>query len=185
MSEEMERVLKNLQHIKEIISVQQDLSKNTEIEQVVNIDALLDEAFLITGFNPGRHNIKVIKKYDKLKPILMNKIKVVQVLVNLLHNAKDSLAIANKPEKLLTLEFGPLKSNFYIKVIDNGIGISTKNLNNMFMHGFSTKEGGHGFGLHASAIAIKNLGGTMRAESDGEGKGATFTIILPYKLPRR
>jgi two-component system NtrC family sensor kinase len=55
----------------------------------------------------------------------------------------------------------------------------------MFMHGFSTKEGGHGFGLHASAIAIKNLGGTMRAESDGEGKGATFTIILPYKLPRR
>jgi NO-binding membrane sensor protein with MHYT domain len=185
ITEEMERVLKNLQHIKEIISVQQDLSKNTEIEQVVNIDALLDEAFLITGFNPGRHNIKVIKKYDKLKPILMNKIKVVQVLVNLLHNAKDSLAIANKPEKLLTLEFGPLKSNFYIKVIDNGIGISPKNLNNMFMHGFSTKEGGHGFGLHASAIAIKNLGGTMRAESDGEGKGATFTIILPYKLPRR
>ncbi len=186
LTTEMERVLKNLQHIKEIISVQQDMSKSVEQEQVVLMESLLDQAFLITGFEPSRHNIKVIKKYEKLKPLLVNKIKLVQVLVNLLHNAKDSIAIANKPEKLLTLTIGTCnKSNFYIAVTDNGVGISAKNLENMFMHGFSTKEGGHGFGLHASAIAIKNMGGTMKAESEGENKGATFTVILPYKLPRR
>jgi NO-binding membrane sensor protein with MHYT domain len=186
MTEEMERVLSNLQHIKEIITVQQGLSKSANLEQVVDLDALMDEAFLITGFDPGRHNIKVVKNYDKLKPLLVNKIKLVQVLVNLFHNAKDSLAVTNKLEKILTIEYGALKnSNFYIKVTDNGVGISAKNLNNIFMHGFSTKEGGHGFGLHASAIAIKNMGGSMKVESEGEGMGATFTIILPYKIPRR
>jgi C4-dicarboxylate-specific signal transduction histidine kinase len=116
---------------------------------------------------------------------LVNKIKLVQVLVNILLNAKDSLAVTNKLEKIITVEYGLVNnSNFYIKVTDNGVGISDKNLSNVFMHGFSTKEGGHGFGLHASALAIKNMGGTMKVESEGEGKGANFTIVLPYKLPR-
>jgi signal transduction histidine kinase len=66
-----------------------------------------------------------------------------------------------------------------ISVRDNGIGISAENLTRIFEHGFTTREGGHGFGLHSSALAASEMGGSLRVFSDGTGCGATFTIELP------
>jgi signal transduction histidine kinase len=68
-----------------------------------------------------------------------------------------------------------------ISVIDNGVGIPAENLTRIFQHGFTTRKDGHGFGLHSGAIAAKNLGGTLTAQSDGPGKGATFTLELPLQ----
>ena len=64
---------------------------------------------------------------------------------------------------------------------DTGIGIDPKNIDRIFSHGFTTKKDGHGFGLHSSAAAARQLGGTLRVSSDGLGKGATFTLDLPVK----
>jgi two-component system, NtrC family, sensor kinase len=68
-----------------------------------------------------------------------------------------------------------------IEVIDNGVGIAAENLTRIFQHGFTTRAEGHGFGLHSSAIAAAELGGSLRAESKGVGKGATFIIDLPFR----
>ncbi len=66
-----------------------------------------------------------------------------------------------------------------ISVIDNGVGIPPENLERIFAHGFTTKKYGHGFGLHGSVLAAKEMGGTLTAHSDGPGMGATFTLELP------
>jgi signal transduction histidine kinase len=66
-------------------------------------------------------------------------------------------------------------------VADNGVGISEDNLTKIFSHGFTTKEHGHGFGLHSSALAAKEIGGSLSVYSDGVGQGATFTLELPFK----
>jgi signal transduction histidine kinase len=68
-----------------------------------------------------------------------------------------------------------------IAVIDNGTGIAPENLSRIFSHGFTTKKLGHGFGLHSGALAARELGGTLKAHSDGPGLGATFTLTLPLE----
>ena len=68
-----------------------------------------------------------------------------------------------------------------IQVIDNGIGIPPENLTRIFAHGFTTRRDGHGFGLHSGSLAARELGGALSAHSDGPGKGATFTLTLPFR----
>ena len=70
-----------------------------------------------------------------------------------------------------------------VSVVDNGEGIAAEDLTRIFAHGFTTKKDGHGFGLHSSALAARELGGSLHAESAGPGKGATFTLALPLTSP--
>ncbi|HEY1313813.1 MAG TPA: ATP-binding protein, partial [Steroidobacteraceae bacterium] len=67
-----------------------------------------------------------------------------------------------------------------VGVIDNGVGIAPENMHRLFTHGFTTRASGHGFGLHSGALAAQELGGTLSVKSDGPGRGATFTLELPY-----
>ena len=71
------------------------------------------------------------------------------------------------------------KATVRFVVNDNGIGIPPENLSRIFSHGFTTRKEGHGFGMHSSALAAQELGGTLKAQSDGPGKGATFTLEIP------
>ncbi len=70
-----------------------------------------------------------------------------------------------------------------ISVRDNGVGISAENLPRIFEHGFTTRKEGHGFGLHSSALAARELGGTLHAASEGPGHGATFELSIPTTPP--
>ena len=61
------------------------------------------------------------------------------------------------------------------------MGLPPENLTRIFGHGFTTKADGHGFGLHSCALAAGQMGGSLRAESEGPGRGATFILELPLK----
>ena len=71
-----------------------------------------------------------------------------------------------------------------VAVADNGVGIPAENLTKIFNHGFTTKKDGHGFGLHSSANAAREMGGLLVAESEGRGRGAIFTLELPIQLQK-
>jgi signal transduction histidine kinase len=66
-----------------------------------------------------------------------------------------------------------------IQVGDTGVGITPDNFKRLFAQGFTTRPGGHGLGLHSSSLAAKQLQGQLSAASEGEGRGATFTLDLP------
>src|SRR5205085_10800171 len=87
ISNEIGRLNQNIELIKNIISSQQELSKTTEFDQVISVNDLLNEALLISGLNL-RSEIKVEKNYGKIKTINADKIKLLQVLVNIIHNAR-------------------------------------------------------------------------------------------------
>jgi signal transduction histidine kinase len=70
-----------------------------------------------------------------------------------------------------------------IEIADNGVGIPPENLTRIFSHGFTTRKHGHGFGLHSSALAAREMAGTLTVQSDGAGKGATFVLELPPSPP--
>jgi signal transduction histidine kinase len=68
-----------------------------------------------------------------------------------------------------------------IAVQDDGEGIPAERFGRLFEHGFTTRVGGHGFGLHSSALAARSMGGTLSADSAGQGRGACFTLELPLR----
>jgi signal transduction histidine kinase len=59
------------------------------------------------------------------------------------------------------------------------VGIDATHLTKIFQYGFTTKESGHGFGLHHSALVAREMGGELRMHSAGVGHGACFTLELP------
>jgi signal transduction histidine kinase len=113
---------------------------------------------------------------------VVDKHKVLQILVNLIRNAKYALDDGMPPVKRLTLRVTVTgDERVRIAVIDNGVGIPAENLTRIFEHGFTTRKDGHGYGLHSGALAARELGGTLAVQSDGPGQGATFTLELPVK----
>jgi sensor histidine kinase regulating citrate/malate metabolism len=114
--------------------------------------------------------------------MLLDRHKVLQILTNLISNAIYALSKSTNQEKILALSVNEFKQgHIRIEVRDNGIGIPAENMPRIFEHGFTTKEKGHGFGLHSTALSINELNGSIVVHSDGPGKGALFTIELPFK----
>ncbi|HEX2548364.1 MAG TPA: ATP-binding protein, partial [Gammaproteobacteria bacterium] len=180
-------LLKNIAHIKNVVGMQQNLSKKTKIvEQIAEIDKLLEEALAMTGIEENHPDIIVTKKYAFHKPVMIDSIKFLQILVNLLKNAKDSLQESSQLAKKLKLEIILNdQGHFIVLISDNGVGIAPDKMTKIFSYGFTTKKEGHGFGLHASALAAKDLGGKLMVKSDGLGKGATFILDMPVRDPEQ
>jgi len=101
--------------------------------------------------------------------------------VNLIRNAKNACDESGQPERRMTLRIKPGATSDRVQLVvqDNGVGIPWLNLDRIFGHGFTTRPNGHGFGLHSSANAAREMKGALTVHSDGVGKGATFTLELP------
>ena len=172
----------NVQHIKDIVSTQQSYAKVSGVEVQTSLSKLAEDALQINSAGLERHGTRLIREFEDLGDVEIDKQKVLQILVNLISNAKYALSGCDKEEKLLTIRiYKHCEERFRIEVADNGVGISEDNLTRIFSHGFTTKKDGHGFGLHSSALAAKEMGGSLTVYSDGVGQGATFTLELPFK----
>jgi hypothetical protein len=178
--EEFPFIEKKLKHIKEIVDTQQSLSGVLGVSEKVNILELLDNSIEMSSV---RHPEILLTKKDtsKIKEILSEKSKLLQILTNLLRNAKESVLenVTNKPKKIAILVNRVDENKIKIRVKDNGVGVSVENINKIFSFGFTTKINGHGFGLHSSALSAKELGGSLNVQSAGINQGAEFILILP------
>ena len=172
----------NVQHIRDIVSMQQEYAKISGVKFQMSLSTLAEDAIQINSAGLERHGVRLIREFDELGDVEIDKQRVLQILVNLISNAKYALSDSSKEEKLLTIRiYKHCEDCFQIEVADNGVGISEDNLTRIFSHGFTTKEHGHGFGLHSSALAAKEMGGSLTVYSKGVGQGATFTLELPFK----
>jgi signal transduction histidine kinase len=178
--EEHEHLARNIEHVKEIVAMQQNYAQVSGFLEQVSISRLLDDALQMNTSGLTRHGITIIRQYSEVPQLTVDKHKVLQILVNLVHNAKYALDASRSHDKRLTVGVSINGDNrVRVTVADNGVGILPENLTRVFSHGFTTRKHGHGFGLHSGANAAKEMGGQLLAHSDGPGKGATFTLELP------
>jgi PAS domain S-box-containing protein len=177
---ETEALKQHIEHIKSIVAMQQSYAKVAGVTETVNVVDLVEYALRLNLGSLERHNVQLVRNFDsKLPEITVDKHKVLQILVNLIRNAKRACDESGKQEKILSVTLSNGDDRLKITISDNGIGIPPENLTRIFSHGFTTMRGGHGFGLHSGALAAKEMDGALTVYSDGLGKGATFTLELP------
>ncbi len=177
---ELQLLSQNIEHIKDIVAVQQSHAGNIGgVRETLPLADLVDDALRLNDGTLARHRIEVIREYSAVPPVSLEKHKVLQILVNLLRNAKHALTASGREDKRLVVRIAPSNGHLAVSVSDNGIGIAPENLTRIFAHGFTTKKDGHGFGLHSGVLAAQEMGGRLTVQSAGAGAGATFTLALP------
>ena len=181
--QEIDSLKKNIEHIKEIVAMQQRYARVGGATETIDVVHLVEESLRINTSGFERHAITLIREFEQVPSITVDKHKVLQILVNLVRNAKDACEVAGNALRRVTIRVARCAAGIEVAVMDTGVGIPPENMTRIFNHGFTTKKGGHGFGLHSGALAAKELGGALRAESPGMGQGATFVLELPIQPP--
>ena len=180
--EEMRNLMKHVEHIKQVVVAQQSIAKVGGLWTTNIMEELANEALQINHAAFERQHIIIETQYQPVPSILTDKQKVLQILVNLISNAQQAtINSSNKEQKVILRIEQVHDTHVRFVIIDNGTGIDHEHLPRIFQHGFTTKKDGHGFGLHSAVIAAKELGGSLTAQSEGRGKGATFTLELPIQ----
>ncbi|MFO1502029.1 MAG: PAS domain S-box protein, partial [Verrucomicrobiota bacterium] len=169
----------NVQHIKDIVAVQQEHASVSGVREQIHLAAFLDDAVQMLAHGLARDAIQVIREYQADLPVITcEKHKVLQIVINLLRNAQYACSTSTQADRRILIRATSTADFVHVTVSDNGVGILRENLQRIFNHGFTTKPRGHGFGLHSGALAAKELGGSLTVQSDGPGKGASFTLAL-------
>jgi len=179
---EIAQLVKNIEHIKEVVAMQQAYARISGVTEIIPPVQLVEDVLRMNEGGLARHNITIVRIYADVPEVAIDKHKVLQILVNLVRNAKQALNEGKPEEKRLTIQIASASPD-RVKIIvkDNGVGISPENLTRIFGHGFTTKKDGHGFGLHSGALAVKEMGGSISVHSEGLGKGAEFVVELPVR----
>jgi signal transduction histidine kinase len=183
MLKELASLRRNIDHIKEIVAMQQSYARRRGVPERQSVAGMVEDAMRIVDGSFARRAFSVHCDIDSVPDIVVEKHRVVEILINLLRNARHACEVSGRSDCEIRVRAEKLDQGIQISVSDTGIGISPDTMAQLFRHGFTTKSDGHGFGLHSGALAAREMGGALRAESAGSGLGATFTLELPLAQP--
>lgn len=182
--EELAALTRNIEHIKCIVSTQQAHAGTAGLIESTSIVDAASDAIVMSAMSFDRYGIIVERDFAEVPTLPLDRQKFLQIMINLIRNAKHAIIDGPGEVKKLTIRIAPCGEDaIQIEVRDTGVGIAPSNLTRIFSHGFTTKKDGHGFGLHSAALAAKEMGGSLSASSDGPGTGASFLLTLPLKPP--
>jgi PAS domain S-box-containing protein len=179
---EQEHLLRNVEHIKSIVAMQQNYATVSGVHEKARLSDLIRDALQMHSVSFVRHGIEVTREFEDLPEMILDRHKVMQILVNLATNARQAIDETGRRSGHLRVSLKNSGDNrARISFSDDGVGIPPENFTRIFSHGFTTRHDGHGFGLHSGALAAREMGGALTVHSEGHGLGATFTLELPIK----
>ncbi len=181
MIEYLVRLEDKVNAIDDVISAQQSYAGISSLSEECTLSEIVEDALTMQFGSTEHFNIEVIKDFQDVPNVMAQRVKLVHILINLIKNARESIIEAGTEEKNMTISINAHDNTVFVKVKDTGTGIAASNLDKIFTYGFTTKENGHGFGLHSCSNYMKEMGGNIKVESEGEGKGTTF--ILHFQHP--
>ncbi|WP_224248806.1 trifunctional serine/threonine-protein kinase/ATP-binding protein/sensor histidine kinase [Hyalangium gracile] len=179
LMEDLDAMGRHIEHIRAIVQVQQAYARTSLMPEECDLGQLIQDALRIQMAALERHGVTVRRELAAVPRLKLDKHKVLQILINLITNAKYALDVVPEGQRDMTVRLGVEGEWVRIQVMDNGMGIAPEVKGKLFEHGFTTRKEGHGFGLHASALAAQLMGGRLSLESEGPGKGALATLELP------
>lgn len=179
---EVDGLRSHVDHIKQIVMMQQSLARASGVtERCAPVD-MVEEALGVDAESCRKHGITVVRAFSNAPEVVVERHKVLQVLINLVTNAKHAMKEGGTGRTLTARLDWCDEAGLRIEIRDSGVGIEPENLARVFNHGFTSRADGHGFGLHSSALAAKEMGGSLMGMSDGPGQGAAFVVTLPASI---
>lgn len=171
-----QRLSEKIGLIIDVVSAQQNYSNTGRIWESISLQQVVENSLIIQAGSYERHDIKIVKNFDVVDYVKVEKTKLIHVLINLMKNAKESIILQQPDEKRINIKLWQNDKKVYLSISDTGTGIEDQLLSKIFNHGYTTKKQGNGYGLHSCANYMQEMGGEIRATSHGSGKGATFTL---------
>ncbi len=177
---ELVRLRENAQHAQHCVASQQDIAKVTGITEPISVVELMDEALAVNHELLEASQINVSREFDEIPQLIVDKHQVLEILIDVIRNGCQAMAAVPTKQLFVRAKLipGPPDS-VCLEVQDTGVGILADDLTKIFGQGYNTKDGVRGMSLHSGALMAKNLGGALRAHSEGLGHGATFALELP------
>lgn len=179
--EEIDSISRNIDHIKEIVAMQQSMAKQSGMTDLIDAVEIFNDAVKINDLNSKRSGIRIIKDFAGVKKFQGRRHEILQILINLIKNAIQAVEQNPQGGDSVWISIHQQDEFVFFKVKDSGVGIAGDNQGKIFQHGFTTKQSGHGFGLHSCANFAQEMGGNLTFESRGLGQGATFTLSVPIE----
>jgi signal transduction histidine kinase len=171
----------SIDHMQALVSAQQDLARRDPGLETVVLRDVVQTAWRIASAKSGGAPTRFTTSFDGCPPLVVDRHKLLQILVNLLRNAREAQEGRAEPCEVRVRARIHGADRIRIEVEDDGCGIAPEQLSRIFEHGFTTKRKGHGFGLHTAALAASELGGQLSARSAGRDAGACFLLELPVR----
>lgn len=178
MKQELRLLVRNVDHIKEVVATQQSYAGVSTVLEPVRLHELVEDALRLDQHALACAGVTVVREFGEVPLVPLDRAQIVQVLLNLISNARHAMD-GRDGLRRMTLRVGRDGGELQVSVSDEGVGIADDDLTRIFSHGFTTRPGGHGFGLHGSSLAARAMGGSLTVHSEGPGRGATFTLRLP------
>jgi signal transduction histidine kinase len=183
---EIQSLGQSLEHIGQVVQMQQSYAKDSNVCVPVRPEDLMEDALRVNQASVAQNGVQIVREYAQLPVALLDKHKVLQILINLISNANNALKDRPAENRRIKVKIDSADRDgnrqITFQVIDNGAGIQPENITRIFSHGFTTRKEGHGFGLHSSANSAREMGGSLSALSGGPDCGATFTLELPLNV---
>jgi signal transduction histidine kinase len=170
---------RTVQHMAAVVAKQQHYAKPGHFAEACNPAELMHDAVMLSSSARARQRIQLVEYYRKAPTIMLDRHRVLQIVLNLIRNAEDAVTARGDADMRIFVSAGYDNGQLKISVQDNGVGVSAEAMAKLFTYGFTTKPEGHGFGLHNSKLLASEVGGTLSCRSDGEGQGSVFTLELP------
>ncbi len=171
-----------LEQLEYLLTAGQAPERAGGFKDTVNFADLMDEAILAHQEELNRMGITVVREYYVVREGILEKSKLSPILVNLIRNAINALGETTALAPCLILHVLPCpdREGFVrLQVEDTGRGISSDCLTRVFSPQSPGAQTHLLPDLHTSALAAKDLGGSLRVWSDGPNQGASFTLDLP------
>lgn len=174
-----DRLNEKVKLIIEAIDAQQNFAKVGRINEKVHLEDVVEDTLKLQSGSIERHGLDIRKDFGATPPVIVQKSKIVHILINLIKNAKEAMTDVDRNERWIIIRTSQDETHVYLSVIDNGHGIADDKIKKIFTYGYTTKDDGHGYGLHTCANYMKEMNGNITVESEGIGQGSCFRLGFP------
>ncbi len=177
IEENRKRLHNKINTISEVITAQQtNAATNYAMKEKADLRTIIEDALRLDIIPLKSLGNKIKKQFDPVPEVVIQKSKLIQIIINLIKNASEAMSSLPVNRRSLSISLDSNNHNVFLRITDNGKGIEKELLKKIFHHGYTTRKDGHGFGLHSCATYMSDMGGDIYAESEGINRGATFIL---------